>query len=194
MHRYNSQGKEVIDTYDIVKVNKKTKVRPFSGHKKAHVGMTGIVVGEYTNSFGTTKLTILDEHGMEYTEADHAVMFLGTLKQEEYKKVWTQALRQWMDKTYIPVFVFHKYNHKGFPRVKSRSGEAFLMISMQNQDIWINKRNVHIDDLDDLKKIDAPSDFKLAGSGKADMKSIRIPVWVAEKNKLFGPKKISQNM
>ena len=193
MHRYNAKGKEVIDTYDIVKVNKKTKVRPFSGHKKTHVGMIGIVVGEYTNSFGTKKLTILDEHGVEYTEADHAVMFLGALKEEEYKNVWTQALRLWMDRTYIPIFVFHKYNHKGFPRVKSRSGDAFLVTSMQNNDLWINRKHIHIDDIDSFVEITVKSDFS-AKSGKADLKSIRIPVWVAEKNKLFGPKKIVQNV
>ncbi len=186
MHRYNKQGKESIDVYDIVKIVKASRIKPFRGHKKAHPGMIGIVVSNFTNSYGTSKLTILNELGIEHTHTENAVQFLGSLNEEKYKEVWTQSLRKWMDRTYVPVFVFHKFNHQGMPRVKSRKGDAFLVITMQNNEFWISQNHIHIDDVPHFREISIDADNG-ARSGKSEIKSIRIPVWIAEKNKLFGP-------
>ena len=176
MHQYNAQGKAVASERDIVKVAKQSRIRPFSGQKKAPVGMIGLVVSSFTNQYGTHKLVIINEEGKEFTQAGNAVGVLSDVSNEKYKEVWMQALRKWMDRTYVPAFVFHKYDHQGYPQVWSRDKSACLVTTMQDKEFWIGMRHIHIDDIQTFKAIETMPKAAGKRTKRAEMKTVRIPV------------------
>ena len=187
---YNKQGKVVqaASERDIVEVTRQSKIRPFPGQEKAPSGMVGLVVSSFTNKYGTHKVVIINEEGKEFTQAGAAVNVLSDLSNEMYKEVWTRALRNWMEITYVPAFIFHKYDHHGYPQVWSRDKSACLVTTMRDKEFWINMRHIHVDDIQAFKAIGAMPNAAVKRTKRSEMKTVRIPVWIADKNGLFGPK------
>ena len=174
-HRNNCTYKGML-----LYVDKKTRSR-FGGEiSAAQKGEWGIVIGEWTSSYGTRKLVFLDSHLRERGSTVSCVRFWGHKKQPVAQHM-NKVHRAWMDKTYVPVLVNRKkkeFKRKGAGMltenddwVISRDRQSVLisLLSDATKTTWIKRDFVHPDDHQSLFQ----SSLKCC--------SIRVPLWLATK-------------
>ena len=170
---------------DLVKVVKNTRGKHFL--PKATKGNEYLVISHYMNSFGTTKYIVLDKEGVEHFTTENAIEKVLNFTLES-SRLWSQAKRSWMDRTYVPVFGVHTYDYVGMPFVSSRDGNSRLikpLLANKSADgIWVHKSRVHDDDVKLFMSSSFPPDIEKKGE-TSETVTFRVPAWFAEKKGLF---------
>lgn len=159
---------------DIVFVESKSKGR-FKG-KKAEPGNEYYVANSWVNSYGSRKLALIDESGEEYFTTDKCASV--RYRPQNYKdtpEAWINALNIWMEKTYVPLIVttIPKWGGKA-PAISVKKSAILVKAfgsSRSNNQFWLSKKWMHPDDWPDLDKLKPYETL-----------SVRIPLWIAEKN------------
>jgi len=194
-----------IRKFDVVDVIKSTRAKVKEGFFKAKKGQKYLVVSSYTSSYShgfntssTTKLFLCDLDGQNkyvttdtcveraYNLGDHIAKF-----EPDYEK-WRQAKKLWMDKEYIPAIVFNHYDYRGFPVTLSKQEDAALVSPLRdcNRKVWIGLDHVHDDDIKLLTSSSLPpvsaSDLSNKDNSRSETVTVRIPMWLAKKQKFFG--------
>jgi hypothetical protein len=194
-----------IRKFDVVEVVKSTRAKAKEGFFKAKKGEKYLVISSYTSSYShgfntssTTKLFLCDLEGQnKYVTTDTCVNKLYNLGdhiakfESDYNK-WSHAKKLWMDSEYIPAIVFNHYDYRGFPVTLTKQEDAALVSPFRdcNRKVWISLEQVHDDDVKLLTSSSLPpvssSDLKTKDNSRSESVTIRIPMWLAKKQKFFG--------
>jgi hypothetical protein len=170
---------------DVVWVTKKTRGR-FGKMDVAQPGDHGIVIGSWTSSMGSFKVSILTADLREVVTTSSCVKVFSMLTDDE---TWTGIKLEWMDKTYMPIIVMREKQQRrkrryrggsiaftqgaGITYVTSRDGAAVLVSAINSDSkVWLNQDKVH------------PEDWNAMMTSGAQCHSVRVPEWVARKSAL----------
>jgi len=161
---------------DIVKINKKTKGR-FPGLTAEPGDKNYLILNCWTSSYGSLKFSMIDEEGRQYYSTEPCTELL--VREGGAKYRWTKAKYKWMENTYVPAFVIPQAGYNG-KRAFSVTNKSMLVKNLTpnngntNLGFWISERHCH------------PSDWKkLRETPLKQVASVRIPEWMARKNKLI---------
>ncbi len=182
---------------DIVICTKKTRSRHYS--QPAIPDQKYLVTSVFVNNYGTCKLFLIDEKGEQFYTTDNCVELITTSQELKYRNddslsdakkriihTFLKGKKLWMDKTYVPVFASHLYDHAGHPVLVSRDHSAVLFKKMVGDEkVWINKDMVHEDDV----KLFLSSSLPPAPDNQGKVSetiTFRVPSWFAEKKGLIG--------
>ena len=166
---------------DVVRVRKKTRGR-FDSDK--NIPLPGdklyLIINNWTSSFGSTKLVMIDNQGEEYYTTLTCVDLVQLEGGDRFE--WVNAKYKWMDRTYVPVFVIPQVGYRGNPAysVTNRSllVKNFTAPQGSYPGFWISERHCH------------PSDWKqLRETPLNQVASVRIPEWMARKNNILPSKR-----
>jgi len=123
--------------------------------RRVPVGTKGIILGRFTNNWGTEKVIILDEHGQKHYPVTNNVEVIDP-KPSDSK--WTKAVETDRKESGYPVVAV----------VKAKSARAALIRLTNAKEFW-----VPISQVPALEK-----------SKKAETVSVFLPLWLAKKNGL----------
>lgn len=186
-----------IEKYDIVTVTKKTRSKTKNGFYKAEVGKTYLVtsVYRYQQNYGrscvtSTKVFLCDEEGNNnYISTDACLERLYNLnsfkitRNTEVDK-WLNVRKAWMDKTYVPLIMWHRYGYDGFPITSSKDGNAVLVSPFNNKDekVWLSRDHVHVDDINTAfsSSLEPNGDLK---NSLSEAFTVRVAEWIYKKMK-----------
>jgi len=165
---------------DIVIVDKKTRGR-FKGITTQPSEEQYYVLNTWTSAYGSLKLSLINKEGEDsYTTGTCCNIIIRDVAEcldPDTCHVWDMAKIKYMEKTFIPAIILTVRNYKGGV-ARSATTDSVLVRPVGKSDIqfWLSKRNCHPEDWKHLRGIKK--------SGEA--LSVRIPEWLAVKNKLFG--------
>ena len=160
---------------DIVKVRKKTRGR-FNGNIAKPGDEHYLILNNWTSSFGSVKLIMIDKYGEEFFTTLTCVDMVQIEGGDRFE--WVNAKYKWMDRTYVPAFVIPQPGFNG-KRAFSATNKSLLVKSLSSQlthsvGFWISERHCH------------PSDWKtLQETPLKQVASVRIPEWMARKNNIL---------
>ena len=162
---------------DIIKVVRNTRGR-FIG-QKATVDQEYYVLSTWWNNYGTLKLKLIDEQGDEFYTTDASVHVRNFKNEKSYEHAvqkYKQGLDIWREKNFIPTLVMVMKGYNGKAAFSATYSSILVGRLGQNEvGIWLPKRHCHPDDWEQLRHTRA-----------GNAVSIRIPQWLAKKNKLIG--------
>ena len=184
-----------FNKFDIVRVVKKTRAR--HAFKKAMPGETYMIVSKYTSpDYGTTKLFLVNSEGEDYYTTDVCAevhLTYTSFKKVSPQGIWVEAKKKWMEKNYMPVVFTHFYNAYGMPTVTSRDESAVFVMPInkvskdkdKKDGVWLNKNMVHDEDIKMLMTSSMAPKEEMKGEPSSAV-CVRVPIWFAKKNGMFG--------
>ena len=120
---------------------------------------------------------MIDETGLEYYSTAPCTELVDKEGGAKYR--WVKAKHAWMENTYVPAFVIPQAGYNG-KRAFSATNKSMLVKNLtsncgnNNLGFWLSERHCH------------PSDWKkLRETQLKQVASVRIPEWMARKNKLI---------
>jgi hypothetical protein len=122
---------------------------------------------------------MLDDQGAEFYTTNTCVSIV---KQNGITEVkWLNAYNAWIDRTYVPAFVFIESGYGG-KKAYSKAKGSILVRCMHTQatnsvaeSFWLSKKHCH------------PGDWNsLLSAGVSKLVSVRIPKWLAKRRKITG--------
>ena len=164
---------------------KKTRGR-FGAATPAIPGDHGLVISRWVSSMGSEKISFVTSDLRQLATTAACTRLWGGLNDkttaQSIKRKWQDIHLQWIDQTYVPIFVTRERMTSRRPRSKfvvSRNGSSILVKPVFAKQIsgglWLKREWVH------------PRDWKLMMGSNLDeaTHSLRVPEWVAKKAGIF---------